>query len=71
MCISYCSEAIDFFNTSKPALQYSFKTVDVLKSLGASAVRWFYTGCCQCIGQYCIDFGISENLCEHCTDLEE
>lgn len=40
------------------------------KSLGASAIRWFHTGCCQCVGQFCVDFGINENLCQECRHLE-
>ncbi|KFD57372.1 hypothetical protein M514_01883, partial [Trichuris suis] len=40
-------------------------------SLGASSYRWFHTGCCECVGQSCIDFGIREGLCEECGELEE
>ncbi|KRX39693.1 Protein twisted gastrulation [Trichinella murrelli] len=40
-------------------------------SMGASAYRWFHTGCCECVGQNCIDFGIRESLCEECGELEE
>lgn len=35
-------------------------------SMGASAYRWFHDGCCQCVDQYCPDFGLSQSKCTHC-----
>lgn len=32
-------------------------------SMGASQYRWFYHGCCECIGRYCFDYGIDEPRC--------
>lgn len=31
------------------------------QSMGASSYRWFHDGCCECIGQYCIMYGINES----------
>lgn len=38
------------------------------QSLGASSYRWFHDGCCQCIGESCINYGINENRCKKCPD---
>ncbi|KAG5889348.1 hypothetical protein JTB14_012619 [Gonioctena quinquepunctata] len=35
-------------------------------SMGASSFRWFHDGCCQCIGEYCINYGINESRCTIC-----
>lgn len=29
-------------------------------SMGASSFRWFHNGCCECIGDTCINYGLSE-----------
>ena len=31
------------------------------QTMGASSVRWFHNGCCECIGSTCINFGINES----------
>lgn len=31
------------------------------KSTGAASYRWFHDGCCECIGQMCINYGINES----------
>lgn len=31
------------------------------KSMGASSYRWFHDGCCECIGNTCIKYGINES----------
>ncbi|KAG5869987.1 hypothetical protein JTB14_026379 [Gonioctena quinquepunctata] len=36
-------------------------------SMGASSFRWFHDGCCQCIGEYCINYGINESRCTICS----
>lgn len=39
------------------------------KSMGAAKYRWFQNeGCCQCIGDTCIDYGLNEPLCLLCRD---
>ncbi|CAG9861842.1 unnamed protein product [Phyllotreta striolata] len=40
-------------------------------SMGASSYRWFHDGCCECIGQYCLKFGINESRCSQCPGGEE
>lgn len=34
--------------------------------MGASAVRWFYDGCCECVGPHCRGYGVDESRCEDC-----
>ncbi|XP_003693715.1 twisted gastrulation protein homolog 1-A-like isoform X1 [Apis florea] len=42
------------------------------QSMGASSYRWFHDGCCECIGDTCINYGINESRCIHCPiDKEE
>lgn len=46
------------------------------QSMGASSYRWFHDGCCECIGERCINYGINESRCTHCPldkddDMEE
>lgn len=35
-------------------------------SMGASGYRWFHVGCCECVGKYCLNFGINEIRCRNC-----
>jgi hypothetical protein len=35
-------------------------------SMGASSYRWFHDGCCECVGSYCINYGINESKCLQC-----
>ncbi|CAG2116542.1 unnamed protein product [Medioppia subpectinata] len=35
-------------------------------SMGASSYRWFHDGCCECVGTYCINYGINESKCLQC-----
>lgn len=32
--------------------------------MGASQFRWFHEGCCECIGEYCFNYGLGEPKCE-------
>lgn len=32
-------------------------------SLGSSYFRWFHDGCCECVGKYCLNYGIDEPKC--------
>lgn len=31
------------------------------QSMGASSYRWFHDGCCECVGERCINYGINES----------
>jgi len=35
-------------------------------SMGASSYRWFHDGCCECVGDKCINYGINESRCTDC-----
>nr|CAH7757735.1 unnamed protein product [Callosobruchus chinensis] len=37
------------------------------QSMGASSYRWFHDGCCECIGQFCVNYGINESRCTACS----
>ena len=40
--------------------------------MGAAKYRWFQNaGCCQCIGDTCIDYGLNEPMCLLCKDDAE
>lgn len=32
-------------------------------TLGASFFRWFNDGCCECIGEYCLNYGLDKPHC--------
>ncbi|XP_067935895.1 twisted gastrulation protein homolog 1-A-like [Watersipora subatra] len=52
----------------KSCLQLS-KCKETCRSMGAARFRWFHNrGCCECIGDKCIDYGRNEALCERCSD---
>ncbi|KAI1728881.1 twisted gastrulation (Tsg) protein conserved region domain-containing protein [Ditylenchus destructor] len=36
------------------------------KTMGASSLRWFHTGCCQCIGSFCLKYGSDKDRCNDC-----
>lgn len=31
------------------------------QSMGAQSYRWFHDGCCECVGDKCINYGIAES----------
>ncbi|XP_063910308.1 twisted gastrulation protein homolog 1-B-like [Zophobas morio] len=37
------------------------------ESMGSNSYRWFHDGCCECIGQHCINYGINESKCRECS----
>ncbi|KAJ3660483.1 hypothetical protein Zmor_004931 [Zophobas morio] len=37
------------------------------QTMGSSSYRWFHDGCCECIGQNCINYGINESRCRECS----
>ncbi|VDM37782.1 unnamed protein product [Toxocara canis] len=39
--------------------------------LGASMLRWFHTGCCECIGHTCLPYGSNTARCKYCTDFDD
>uniref|UniRef100_A0A915PLH2 Glucose-6-phosphate isomerase n=1 Tax=Setaria digitata TaxID=48799 RepID=A0A915PLH2_9BILA len=39
--------------------------------LGASMLRWFHTGCCECIGHTCLPYGSTTARCKYCTDFDD
>uniref|UniRef100_A0A0A9YJJ3 Protein twisted gastrulation n=1 Tax=Lygus hesperus TaxID=30085 RepID=A0A0A9YJJ3_LYGHE len=41
------------------------------QSMGAASYRWFHDGCCQCIGDRCINYGINESRCLECPPQQE
>ncbi|CAH0546814.1 unnamed protein product [Brassicogethes aeneus] len=40
-------------------------------SMGASSYRWFHDGCCECIGDKCVNYGIPESRCSDCPIKDE
>jgi len=40
-------------------------------SMGASSYRWFHDGCCECVGNQCINYGINQSRCEDCPILDD
>jgi len=40
-------------------------------SMGASSYRWFHDGCCECVGQQCINYGINQSRCSECPLWDE
>lgn len=41
------------------------------QSMGASSYRWFHDGCCECVGDKCINYGINESRCGSCPISDE
>lgn len=31
------------------------------QSMSAFSFRWFHDGCCECVGEYCINYGINQS----------
>uniref|UniRef100_U5EWH2 Putative crossveinless n=1 Tax=Corethrella appendiculata TaxID=1370023 RepID=U5EWH2_9DIPT len=44
------------------------KCKESCQSMGATSYRWFHDGCCQCVGQTCINYGINESRCYACPE---
>lgn len=34
------------------------------RSMGASSYRWFHEGCCECVGKFCLRYGIDIPKCQ-------
>ncbi|XP_031626994.1 protein twisted gastrulation [Contarinia nasturtii] len=41
------------------------------ESMGATSYRWFYDGCCECVGSTCINYGIKESRCAQCPESKD
>uniref|UniRef100_T1J4Z8 Protein twisted gastrulation n=1 Tax=Strigamia maritima TaxID=126957 RepID=T1J4Z8_STRMM len=41
------------------------------ESMGASSYRWFHDGCCECIGDTCLNYGINVSKCQKCSSEEQ
>jgi len=41
------------------------------RSMGATSYRWFHDGCCECVGNQCINNGINESRCSDCPVLDD
>lgn len=39
------------------------------RSMGASSYRWFHDGCCECVGPYCLQYGINDSRCLQCPNV--
>ncbi|XP_001352597.3 protein twisted gastrulation [Drosophila miranda] len=35
---------------------------------GATSYRWFHDGCCECVGEYCVNYGVNESRCRMCPE---
>ncbi|CAL4146747.1 unnamed protein product, partial [Meganyctiphanes norvegica] len=47
----------------------SNKCKETCKSMGAAAYRWFFDGCCECVGLSCINYGVNESRCIQCPEV--
>lgn len=45
-----------------------YKCESSCMSMGASGYRWFHIGCCECVGKYCLNFGINQIRCRNCPE---
>ncbi|XP_045130193.1 twisted gastrulation protein homolog 1-B-like isoform X2 [Portunus trituberculatus] len=47
------------------------KCKETCRSTGATAYRWFFDGCCECVGSSCVNYGINESRCIQCSTIIE
>lgn len=40
-------------------------------SMGAIAHRWFHDGCCECVGENCMNYGIDKPKCNNSADDDD
>lgn len=33
--------------------------------------RWFFDGCCECVGSTCINYGLKDSRCSQCPDTKD
>lgn len=43
------------------------KCSDTCQSMGSASYRWFHDGCCECVGSWCLNYGISDSRCKNCS----
>lgn len=43
------------------------KCEKMCSSMGSSGFRWFHDGCCECVGEHCLNFGLKESRCRYCS----
>ncbi|KAL7643293.1 UNVERIFIED_CONTAM: hypothetical protein RMT77_006585 [Armadillidium vulgare] len=41
------------------------------KSIGSGSYRFFFNGCCECVGPTCLNYGIAESKCPLCSNLND
>ncbi|XP_055385283.1 protein twisted gastrulation-like [Condylostylus longicornis] len=46
------------------------KCMEFCSSMGAAKSRWFYDGCCECIGSVCVNYGLNANRCSECPETK-
>ncbi|XP_063366693.1 protein twisted gastrulation [Cydia amplana] len=49
----------------------SDKCRTLCRSMGASSLRWFHDGCCECVGDKCLSYGLNESRCPGCPAGKE
>ncbi|XP_050723093.1 twisted gastrulation protein homolog 1-B-like [Eriocheir sinensis] len=47
------------------------KCKETCRTTGATAYRWFFDGCCECVGSTCVNYGVNESRCIQCPNVEE
>uniref|UniRef100_A0A2P2I4N9 Protein twisted gastrulation-like n=2 Tax=Hirondellea gigas TaxID=1518452 RepID=A0A2P2I4N9_9CRUS len=43
------------------------KCQDYCNQRGAASYRYFFDGCCECVGHTCLNYGINESRCSVCS----
>ncbi|XP_055587105.1 protein twisted gastrulation [Uranotaenia lowii] len=47
------------------------KCKESCRTMGSSSYRWFHDGCCECVGQTCINYGINDSRCQLCPENKD
>ncbi|XP_018006681.1 protein twisted gastrulation [Hyalella azteca] len=47
------------------------KCHDYCSRRGAASYRYFFDGCCECVGLYCLNYGLNESKCAECSQPSE
>ncbi|KAF2364746.1 Twisted gastrulation (Tsg) protein [Trinorchestia longiramus] len=43
------------------------KCHDYCSRRGAASYRYFFDGCCECVGLFCLNYGLNESKCAECS----
>ncbi|CAI6372317.1 unnamed protein product [Macrosiphum euphorbiae] len=35
-------------------------------TMGAKSYRWFHDGCCECVNERCLNYGLNQSRCKYC-----